>query len=66
MEITVNGEIKIVESESLSLLINNLLGEKTNGIAIAVNQDIIPKSNWQSSTLKEKDSVLIIKATQGG
>ena len=66
MEITVNGENKIIDNESLLLLINNLLGEKTNGIAIAVNEQIIPKSNWQNASLKENDCVLIINATQGG
>lgn len=66
MEITVNNELKIINDASLSSLINNFLGDKTKGIAVAVNQTIIPKTNWESTSLKEKDSVLIIKATQGG
>jgi len=36
------------------------------GIAIAVNEQIIPKENWSNSLLKEQDHLLIIKATQGG
>ncbi|MBL4746458.1 MAG: sulfur carrier protein ThiS [Flavobacteriaceae bacterium] len=36
------------------------------GIAIAVNEHIIPKANWSSTLLNEQDQVLIIKATQGG
>lgn len=66
MEITVNNELKIIDDASLSVLINQLLGDKTKGVAIAINQNIIPKTNWESTSLKEKDSVLIIKATQGG
>jgi len=66
MEITVNNELKNISEPTLSLLINHLLGEKTKGIAVAVNQRIIPKQNWEITSLKENDNVLIIKATQGG
>jgi thiamine biosynthesis protein ThiS len=37
---------------------------KTKGIAIAINDTVIPKSNWNSHPLKETDTVLIIFATQ--
>jgi len=66
MKITVNNEIKNINDDSLSLLLNEILGEKTKGIAVAINNNIVPKSNWQSTLLKQNDSVLIIKATQGG
>ena len=66
MEITVNNEIKIINDESLFSLTNSLLGEKTNGVAVAVNQNIIPKTDWEKTQLKTNDAVLIIKATQGG
>lgn len=38
----------------------------SNGIAVAVNQNIITKSDWSISKLSHNDSILIIKATQGG
>lgn len=38
----------------------------TNGIALAVNQNIITKSDWNTTTLSDGDEILIIKATQGG
>ncbi|MBI2722747.1 MAG: sulfur carrier protein ThiS [Bacteroidetes bacterium] len=66
MEISVNSEIKIISNGSLNSLITQLLGEKTKGIAVAVNQTIIPKQHWENTSLKEKDNVMIIKATQGG
>ncbi|MEE9364449.1 MAG: sulfur carrier protein ThiS [Cellulophaga sp.] len=37
-----------------------------NGIAIAINQDIIPKNDWANTRLNNNDTILIIKATQGG
>jgi sulfur carrier protein len=36
------------------------------GIAVAVNNTVIPKLEWQSKTLKENDKITIIRATQGG
>ena len=37
-----------------------------NGIAVAVNENIITKTEWHSKTLNESDEVLVIRATQGG
>ena len=38
----------------------------TNGIAIAVNSNVIKKENWETQNLENDDNVLIIKSTQGG
>jgi len=37
-----------------------------NGIAIAVNGAVVPKSQWSQVLVNENDKLLIIKATQGG
>lgn len=36
------------------------------GMALAVNQTVIPKSQWDSLLIHENDQIDIIKATQGG
>ena len=36
------------------------------GIAIAVNQRMVPRSEWDSYALNEGDNILIIKAVCGG
>jgi sulfur carrier protein len=36
------------------------------GIAVAVNNTVIPKTDWATKTLNENDKITIIKATQGG
>jgi sulfur carrier protein len=66
MEITVNNEIKKVQHDSLQSLIDEVLGEKTKGVAIAVNNSVVPRTEWSNTRLNEKDDVMIIKATQGG
>ncbi|MFB9056839.1 sulfur carrier protein ThiS [Mariniflexile ostreae] len=42
------------------------LNTSSDGIAIAVNNEIISKSSWEQHRVKPNDSILIIKATQGG
>lgn len=57
--------VEIEESTNLFQLL-----EKTkipiDGIAIAINNEIISKSNWAKQQFKNNDAILIIKATQGG
>lgn len=38
----------------------------TQGTALAVNGTVIPKANYDSTTLNHGDSILIIKAFYGG
>jgi len=67
MEVTVNQQsYSISENCSLQQMMDHVLALPTNGIAIAVNQEIILKSDWPNQILKAGDHVTIIKATQGG
>ena len=36
------------------------------GIAVAVNNRMVPRAEWDSYTLNEEDRILIIKAVCGG
>jgi len=38
----------------------------TKGIAIAINNEVIPKNSWENHLLREQDNVTIITATAGG
>jgi sulfur carrier protein len=38
----------------------------SKGIAIAINENIILKGEWNSTVVNSNDNILIIKATQGG
>lgn len=68
MEININNQIKnISEQCSLQQLIESASGGGSQkGIAVAINNSVIPKTDWQKYFLKQNDDVLIIKATQGG
>lgn len=67
MTITINNKhIELEASTTLQELVLLQLGEKQNGIAVAVNGQVKPKSDWEAVLLNENDSIIIIKATQGG
>lgn len=40
--------------------------EGTSGIAVAVNDKIVRRTEWANVTLKNGDKVIIIKAAYGG
>ncbi len=63
--IQVNHEKKSIEQSTLDVLLN-ILKINTKGIAVAINNQIITKSAWSNTSLKENDNVTIIQATQGG
>nr|WP_305069988.1 sulfur carrier protein ThiS [Flavobacterium covae] len=42
------------------------LPDKQKGIAIAIDQQVIPRSQWENTSLQSNQKIIIIKATQGG
>jgi len=67
MEVNINhNKTELKQSSSLFALLQlQDLAEK-KGIAVAVNNKVVPRSNWDSLILNSNDSITIIKATQGG
>ena len=67
MFITYNGiELEIESEVSLHDYLHKQGLSEQSGIAVAVNETVIPKKEWEDHILKPYDSVLVIKATQGG
>lgn len=68
MELKINNQTKQFPTDSLSVqaLLDLEIPIKQNGIAVAINNTVIPKSNWNSHRIQETDDILIISATQGG
>ena len=36
------------------------------GVAIAINDEVVPRSTWPACPLADGDRILVIQATQGG
>ena len=66
MQIILNGNNHILEDR---ITLDDLLKKiyiSNNKIAIAINNEIIPRSNYLHTWLKENDNVEIVTAFQGG
>ena len=66
--ITINFNDRTIEIEK-NLNVLQLLQDvnsPVNGIAVAINNEIIPQHSWETVQLKSNDHLLIIQATQGG
>ncbi|MCG1036743.1 sulfur carrier protein ThiS [Polaribacter sargassicola] len=66
MTIKVNNETQEISKNTTLQELVNLLKVKTNGIAIAINNSVVKRTDWSSKILQQEDVVLIIKSTQGG
>lgn len=65
MKVQVNN--KEVETHSTTLLqLAQELGLPVQGIAVAVNNRMVPRTQWEALLLTENDNLVIIKAACGG
>ncbi|WP_346316977.1 sulfur carrier protein ThiS [Chitinophaga sp. YIM B06452] len=67
MEVLVNNKLYAVQPETtLAALLQFIQLSTRKGIAVAVNQKVVPRLSWSAITLRPADEVTIIQATQGG
>ncbi|MDN5744414.1 MAG: sulfur carrier protein ThiS [Nocardioidaceae bacterium] len=67
MNIICNGQTWPEAPSTISALLLARWGEPCPaGIAVAVNQDILPRQEWPTHSLLEGDVVEIVTAVQGG
>lgn len=67
MTIFLNNQAKeLPESSSVSAMLQLLALEHVRGIAVAINDMVVPRSNWATYQLQENDRLTLIRATQGG
>jgi thiamine biosynthesis protein ThiS len=66
MKITLNGEPRSLTTKiSLKQLVSEL-GLDNKRLAIEVNQEIVPRSEYDTHLLQEADQVEIVQAIGGG
>lgn len=67
MKIIVNQNIQEYKEDTNleNVLEQNSMLDKS-GIAVAVNEEIIPRSEWQKTILFDDDKIIIIGAVAGG
>jgi sulfur carrier protein len=65
MRVIVNGEQREIAAEHVDALLGELEYEGTH-FAIALNFDVLPRSQWAVTPLKNGDEIEIITPRQGG
>ena len=65
MRVIVNGEAREIASARVDALLGELEYEGTH-FAIALNYDVLPKSRWAETPIRNGDEIEIITPRQGG
>jgi len=66
MEVILNDKTyPVKENTSLANFIESL-GLKPEGIAIAINYEVVPKEQWTKTILADKMELMLIQAVSGG
>jgi len=66
-EVVINQQkFQLPEPGTLADVLPLLQIAQADGIAIAVNEEVVPGREWAKYVLREGDRVFVIRATQGG
>ncbi|MFG6392137.1 MAG: sulfur carrier protein ThiS [Candidatus Amulumruptor sp.] len=66
MEVKLNGKPQVItDNQSVAEMIANLY-DTDKGIAVAVNNTLVPRGKWEEHRLMPADEIVIIKAAYGG
>jgi len=66
--IYLNGEERTLDpATSVSSLLAELApARQQRGVAVAINAAVVPKSEWETTTLQPSDRVEVLVSVQGG
>ena len=62
----VNGSTTDVAPGTSVAELIDAYSDRTTGIAVAINQNVLTKAEWADTTLEPGDRVEIVSAVQGG
>ena len=65
-KLIINGENTFVLSETLSKVLNEMNIIKSQNMAVAVNEEVVEKNNWESYKIKSGDIIEIVQPLKGG
>jgi sulfur carrier protein len=66
MNIIVNGESQSLEADTNLEQLLEMLGLSGKRVAVEVNRDIVPRSDYNSFKLSDNDTIEIVNAIGGG
>jgi sulfur carrier protein len=66
MNLTINGESRILSPAATLSLLVELLGMKSDRVAIELNREIVPRERWAETPLQDGDRLEIVHFVGGG
>ncbi len=67
MRLRVNGKLtEAPESQTVGEVLAFIGLEDPRGVAVAVDGEVVPRSVWGITVLKEGQSIEVVRAVQGG
>ncbi|MFJ2235665.1 sulfur carrier protein ThiS [Streptomyces sp. NPDC087859] len=66
MNISVNGEPREIAPGTALDTVVRALAPAPAGVAAALNETVVPRGHWPSTSLSEGDRVEVLTAVQGG
>jgi sulfur carrier protein len=66
IDLTLNGErCQLADDATVGAIVDDL-GLGRRGVAVAINEAVVPRSSWDATRLAPEDRVEILNAVQGG
>lgn len=66
IDVTLNGEPRSVLDGTTVAVVVAELDRGPAGVAVAINGDVVPRSQWAARMLEANDRVEVLAAAQGG
>ena len=66
MELTVNGAGRTLPGGSTVADLVRAVTDQQRGLAVAVNGEVVPRTGWPATVLRDGDRVEVLSAAQGG
>ena len=67
MRIELNGEpVELDEDASVAAAVDALRAGSARGVAVAVDGEVVPRSAWDATALRDGQQVEVLHAVQGG
>lgn len=66
IDVVVNGDVQSLADATTVAALVDVIGCGTKGVAVAVNDEVVPRSMWAVQALRAGDRVEVLNAAQGG
>ena len=66
MKITVNGDEREAAEGSSVAGVVGMVTERPAGVAVALNDQVVPRTAWKTTIVREADRIEVLTAVQGG